>query len=138
MPEKDFFEGRFLFVPVLEESDDGVVVRPECLPFADEYFDKVIVAGAWESVLNPCSALMELERISKESVQILYKAQNPKPWQTFLMESEKDWTEINKSGWNFERSSGLEIENIKQTVSFDSVVYKNHSNSKEVLNEIIA
>lgn len=138
LPEKDVFDGRFLFVPVLEESDDGVVVRPECLPFNDGYFDKVIVAGAWESVLNPCGALMELERISKESVQILYKTQNPRPWQSFLMESEKDWTEINKSGWDFERSSGLEIENIKQTASFDSVVYKNHSNSKEVLNEIIA
>lgn len=138
LPEKDVFEGRFVFVPVLEESDDGVVVRPECLPFKDEYFDKVIVAGAWESVLNPCSALMELERIAKSTVQILYKSGQPRPWQTFQMENEKDWKEINKSGWDFECSSDSESEKLKQTASFDSVVYKNHSGIKEVKNEIIA
>ncbi|MEE0885352.1 MAG: glycosyltransferase family 4 protein [Treponema sp.] len=138
VPDEDFFPDNFKFVPVLEESEDGVVVRPECLPFADNDFDSVIVCGAWESVLNPCSFLMELERVANESVQILYKTGKPREWQTFQMESEDDWTKINQSGWICRTNSGSGVERLKQTVSFDSVVYRNHSDSKEVLNEIIA
>ncbi len=138
LPEENLFPENFKFVSVLEESEDGVVVRPECIPFADDSFDFVIVCGAWESVLNPCSFLMEVERISKESVQILYKTGKPRAWQTFQMESEKDWKEINQSSWKFNANSGAGVEKLKQTVSYDSVVYRNHSYIKEVLNEIIA
>ena len=138
MPDENLFPENFKFVSVLEESEDGVVVRPECIPFADDSFDLVIVCGAWESVLNPCSFLMEAERISRESVQILYKTGKPRNWQTFQMENEKDWKEINQSGWKFKPNSGAGVEKLKQTVSYDSVVYRNHSDIKEVLNEIIA
>ena len=138
MPDKNLFPENFKFVSVLEESEDGVVVRPECIPFADDSFDLVIVCGAWESVLNPCSFLMEAERISRESVQILYKTGKPRNWQTIQMENEKDWKEINQSGWKFNPNSGAGVEKLKQTVSYDSVVYRNHSDIKEVLNEIIA
>lgn len=138
MPDENLFPENFKFISVLEESEDGVVVRPECIPFADDSFDLVIVCGAWESVLNPCSFLMEAERISRESVQILYKTGKPRNWQTFQMENEKDWKEINQSGWKFKPNSGAGVEKLKQTVSYDSVVYRNHSDIKEVLNEIIA
>lgn len=138
IPDENLFPENFKFISVLEESEDGVVVRPECIPFADDSFDLVIVCGAWESVLNPCSFLMEAERISRESVQILYKTGKPRNWQTFQMENEKDWKEINQSGWKFKPNSGAGVEKLKQTVSYDSVVYRNHSDIKEVLNEIIA
>ena len=88
--------------------------------------------------MNHCSFLMELERVANESVQILYKTGKPREWQTFQMESEDDWTKINQSGWICRTNSGSGVERLKQTVSFDSVVYRNHSDSKEVLNEIIA
>lgn len=138
IPEDDLFPENFKFVSVLEESDDGIVVRPECFSFADESFDSVIVCGAWESVLNPCSFLMELERVAKDSVQILYKTGKPREWQTFQMESERDWIDINQSGWRFDMNSGYGVENLKHTVPFDSVVYRKKSGLKEVLNEVIA
>ena len=60
-PEDVTFEGNIKFVSELKESRDGITVRLECLPFKNNEFDKVIVAGAWESVLDPCGALMDLE-----------------------------------------------------------------------------
>ena len=138
MPEKGNFPENVKFVSVLEESSEGVIVRPECLPFKDESFDQVIFCGAWESVLDPCGALMEAERVSKSEVQILYRTGHPKEWQTFQMDKEEDWKCINKSSWDCEISSGEVVDFLKQTVSFGAVNYKNHSNDKEVVNESIA
>ena len=57
-------------ISVLNVSDSGVYVRPECLEFDDKSFDVVISVGAWEAVVEPCDALLEMQRVAKDEVII--------------------------------------------------------------------
>lgn len=134
-PEGMSFGKNVRFVSVLNEGSEGIAVRLECLPFRNDEFDEVVVAGAWESVLDPCGALMELERIARDSVIVLYKKGQPYSWQTFQMENKKDWKIINSSSWecNFESQFAME-----KTVPYGAVVYKNSGHIKEVLDENFA
>lgn len=122
-------------ISVLNENQDGITVRLECMPFKNNEFDEVIVAGGWESVLDPCGALMELERIAKDEVRILYKKGQPYSWQTFQMESKHDWEMINSSGWNCDCKSFSFLE---KTVPYGAVIYKRSRQVKEVKNENFA
>lgn len=123
------------FISVLNDSKYGIAVRLECLPYRNEEFDHVIVAGAWESVLDPCGALMELERISKKSVLVMYKKGQPYSWQTFQMENDRDWKLINSSTWNCDVRHDLVME---KTVPYGSVLYKNSLHTQEEKNESFA
>lgn len=138
VPEKGFFPENVTFVPVLEESEHGVIVRPECLPFSEKSFDKVFCIGGWESVLDPCGALMELQRVSKNEVCVLYRTGRPLVWQTFQMEGLDDWEKINCKSWSLVSSAGPVFKELKQTSGYEAVSYRNHSNIKEVVNESIA
>lgn len=134
-PEDVTFESNIKFVSVLNESRDGITVRLECLPFKNNEFDKVIVAGAWESVLDPCGALMELERIAADDVLVLFKKGQPYSWQTFQMENEKDWKLINCSDWDCDYKKHFVME---KTVPYGAVIYKRSGQIKEVKNENFA
>lgn len=137
-PEEEEFKN-FLpdikFISVMNEDRYGIAVRLECLPFKNREFDHVIVAGAWESVLDPCGALMELERISKSNVLIMYKKGQPYTWQTFQMENEKDWKLINRSTWDCRLEHGFVME---KTVPYGTVLYKHSLNNQEEKNENFA
>lgn len=87
-------------VSVLLENADGVIIRPECLPFEDGEFDSVVACGSWETVINPCNALIELQRVSKGDVMILSHSGVPHSWQTFQMEGNSDWKKLTSSEWN--------------------------------------
>lgn len=85
---------------VLNESRFGFVIRPECLPFDDEEFDVVISSGCWETVIEPCGALVEMQRVSRKKIVILYNRSCPYPWQTVRMETVSDWQKLTGAGWN--------------------------------------
>lgn len=138
VPEEGMYGKNVTFVPVMVEGKDGVVVRPECLPFRDCEFDRVVVAGAWESVLEPCGALVEMERVGKKQVTVLYKNGLPESWQTYQMETDEDWMGLNKSSWDFDGTETLFSQKLKQAVPFGAVSFRSHSGSKEAKNEIIA
>lgn len=87
-------------ISVLNENADGVYVRPECLPFDDKEFDVVVASGSWETVIEPCGALVEFQRVSKEKVVILYHEGYPYYWQQIQMEDNNDWQNITSSEWN--------------------------------------
>ena len=89
-------------VSVLCENENGVVVRPECLPFENEEFDCVFAIGSWESVINPCSALLEMQRVSKNSVMILSHKGFAHSWQFFKIDLDDDWKKLTSSKWVFE------------------------------------
>lgn len=86
-------------ISVLTEGEDGVVIRPECIPFKDETFDVVVAVGSWESVISPSSALLELQRVSKGNVMILEHNGFVHNWQLFKMEK-SDWKKLITKGWN--------------------------------------
>ncbi|MCR5494744.1 MAG: glycosyltransferase family 4 protein [Treponema sp.] len=134
-PEDISFGKNVKFVSVLNDSQEGIPVRMECLPFRNNQFDEIIVAGGWESVLDPCGALMELERVAKDSVLILYKKGQPYSWQTFQMEREKDWKIINSSKWICDFNNHIVME---KTVPYGAVFYKYSGNNQEVLSENFA
>lgn len=85
---------------VLNESRLGFVVRPECLPFDDGEFDVVVSAGCWETVIEPCGALIELQRVCRKKIVILYNCSCPYPWQTVRMETAADWQKLTGTDWN--------------------------------------
>ena len=87
-------------ISILNENKDGVYVRPECLPFDDKTFDVVLVVGAWETIVEPCAALIEMERIAKSDVVILYHKGYPFFWQNYQFENDDEWKEISSSKWD--------------------------------------
>lgn len=140
VPEETMFPPNFNFVPALEEGESGVVVRPECLPYNDKSFDSVFIIGAWESVLSPCSALMEAERVSCNKVLVLYKKGRPWEWQTYVMDNKSAWECINKSSWDcsIEDKNEEIFGKLNQSVSYGFVIYTKRPDSKNVLTESIA
>lgn len=87
-------------ISMLDVSDSEVYVRPECLGFDDKVFDVVISVGAWETVVEPCDALLEMQRVAKDEVIIFYHQGYPFFWQYFQIESDDDWKQISSSKWN--------------------------------------
>lgn len=87
-------------ISVLSVSESGVYVRPECLEFDDKSFDVVISVGAWEAVVEPCDALLEMQRVAKDEVIIFYHQGYPFFWQYFQIDADEDWKEISSSKWN--------------------------------------
>lgn len=138
VPEEGMFGSNIQFVSVMVEGKDGVVVRPECLPFRDGEFDRVICSGAWESVVEPCGALREMKRVCKKQVTVLYKNGWPENWQTFQMESQEDWKALNTSDWEFEQDEGFDSLELSKIVPYGAVCFKNRSASGVVKNEITA
>ena len=84
---------------MLYETSDGITLRPECLPFQSCSYDTVIVAGAWEAIVNPCSALMELQRIANRNIAIIYNKGIPRSWHNLKMCGSSDWAKINTSAF---------------------------------------
>ena len=74
-------------------------MRPECLPFDDGEFDAVVSAGSWETVIEPCGALVEMQRVGRKTVVILYNSGCPHSWQTFRMDDEKDFSVLSGTDW---------------------------------------
>lgn len=87
-------------ISMLNVADSGVYVRPECLEFDDKVFDVVISVGAWEAVVEPCDALLEMQRVAKDEVIIFYHQGYPFFWQYFQIDADDDWKEISSSKWN--------------------------------------
>lgn len=80
-----------------EKQKDGVEYRLEYLPFDNNSFDTVFVVGAWEVVLQPSYALLELFRITSKTLVICYRTGSRLPWQTIQMEDEKSWKDFTQS-----------------------------------------
>ena len=102
-------------VSVVTESEYAVTIRPECLPFKNEQFDIVAAVGSWETVLNPCSAILEMQRISSESVVIFYNSGLPLTYQVCTIDSESDWKSFTGSSWkslSFSRQEHNDFENL--------------------------
>lgn len=98
---------------VLYETSSGITLRPECLPFDNCAYDTVILTGAWDAVLNPCSALMELQRIANKNIVIVYNKGIPRSWQSLRMYGGSDWTKINTSAFYCsEKAAEDEIQNL--------------------------
>ncbi|MGP1459819.1 MAG: hypothetical protein ACTTKL_11035, partial [Treponema sp.] len=105
--EKDALPENAMAYSVLNETTQGITLRPECLPFEDDSYDTVILTGAWEAAANPCSALMELQRIAKENIVIVYNKGLPRSWQHIRMDEKDDWTKINASAFYCSEEDGM-------------------------------
>lgn len=99
LPEKSLFPENVEFFSVLNESDDGIPVRPECLPFDDKEFDFVFMCGSWEAVLEPCGALVEAQRVCRKRLAVFYFTGFPHSWQFFQIENDRDFEKLSGSGW---------------------------------------
>ena len=138
VPEEGMYPPNLHFISVLNKTRDGVVIRPECLPYKDCEFDRIICAGAWETVLEPCGALMEMERVSKRNVTVLYKSGWPEAWQTFQMENDEDWKALNNQGWDLECYSGFDMQELSQIVPYGAVSFRKKTKVEVIKNEITA
>ena len=98
-PEINYISRNVEVFSVLNEGQWGITLRPECLPFDDEEFDCVLVCGAWESVVEPCGALVEMQRVSKKEVHIFYNTGLPHSWQFYKIENEKEWSSLTGKNW---------------------------------------
>lgn len=81
---------------VMKKNCDGVTYRVDFLPFKDNDFKYVIVAGAWETVINPVTALREICRISSGKTIVCFRKGNRLPWQTIQMEDDTSWRDLAK------------------------------------------
>ncbi len=99
-PEQKYISNNVEVFSVLNEGEWGITVRPECLPFDDGEFDYVFVCGAWETVVEPCGALVEMQRVSKKEVRIFYNTGLPHSWQFYNVENEKEWTSLTGKNWS--------------------------------------
>ncbi len=99
LPEKCLFPENVEFFSVLNESDDGIPVRPECLPFDDKEFDFVFMCGSWEAVLEPCGALVEAQRVCRKRLAVFYFTGFPHSWQFFQIEDDRDFEKLSGSEW---------------------------------------
>lgn len=81
---------------VMKKNYDGIAYRIEFLPFKDNDFKYVIVAGAWETVINPVTALREICRISSWKTIVCFRKGSRLPWQTIEMEGSESWKELAK------------------------------------------
>lgn len=150
----DVFENVQVY-SVLNEGNAGITVRPECLPFDDEDFDVVICCGAWETVLDPCGSLMEMLRVAKKNVIVLYYNGQPHEWQTYQMENDEDWKMMNCSKWECVHHLKDDVDvigaddsnnqkilagliNMEKIVPYGAVIYNRYYHKKEVRNESIA
>lgn len=128
-------------ISTLEESSLGIVIRPECLPFNEEEFDYVVAVGSWETVLDPCGALVEMQRICKNEVIVFYHKGIPHSWQTFKMENQNDWKSISRSFWNvsgdWDKKTALNL-GIEKNSTFGVAIYSKNTESSENKTESIA
>ena len=116
-------------VSTVTESEYAVTIRPECLPFKNEQFDIVAAVGSWETVLNPCSAILEMQRISSESVVIFYNSGFPLSYQVCTIDFESDWKSFTASSWKpliFSEPDSSDFESL----NFKVIEYKKE-NQKE-------
>lgn len=119
------FGTNITIVPTLLEYKNGIVVRPECICFDDGEFDQVISVGAWDSVLDPCGSLVELERISKGKVIIMYHKGQPFEWQTVQMENVQEWINFNSRKWRFSGElTHYKTDEIEKSTPFGVVLFK--------------
>lgn len=81
---------------VMKKNYDGIAYRIEFLPFKDNDFKYVIVAGAWETVINPVTALREICRISSWKTIVCFRKGSRLPWQTIQMEDGSSWNGLAK------------------------------------------
>ena len=107
---------------VLNEEKYGLVVRPECLPFDDGEFDVVIACGAWETILDPCDALLEMQRVCTDEAVVLYYKGKAHKWQTFQMESIDDWSVIAPKNVEIEINSELS-KHIESVAPYSAVIF---------------
>ncbi|OJF76783.1 MAG: hypothetical protein BKP49_05520 [Treponema sp. CETP13] len=99
-------------VSVVNKNEDSIIIRPECLPYADNEFTNVYVAGIFETVLNPKLALKELFRVASKSIAVLVNTENKLSWQTFLIEQKRDWVELQgslNSEWRIVKNTGNSV-----------------------------
>lgn len=94
--ENGFNKKNVTNLTVMKKNYDGVTYRVEFLPFKDNDFKYVIVAGAWETVINPVAALREICRISSGKTIVCFRKGNRLPWQTIEMECSESWKELAK------------------------------------------
>ncbi len=120
------FSNNVTVVSTLEENSFGIVIRPECLPFNDEEFDYVVAIGSWETVMDPCGALVEMQRVCKNEVIVFYNKGIPHSWQTFKMENPNDWKNISRSFWNvsgdWNKETALTL-GIEKDSAFGAAIY---------------
>lgn len=110
------------FFSVLNEEKYGLVVRPECLPFDDGEFDIVIACGAWEAILDPCDAILEMQRVCTSSAIVLYHQGKAHNWQTFQMCETDDWAAIAPSNVEIELNSELS-RRIEEIAPYRAVIF---------------
>lgn len=112
---------------VLNVSQLGFVVRPECLPFDDGEFDVVVSSGCWETVIEPCGALVEMQRVCRKKIVILYNCSCPYPWQTVRMETVSDWQKLTGSDWGVVCDSPEQFlpDDVYQTVIYTKRPHEN-------------
>lgn len=99
VPERSSYPQSIEIFSVLNEGEEGITIRPECLPFDDEEFDVVIMCGSWEAVCEPCGALVEAERVCKSDVIVLAFTGFPHAWQIFQVENDDDWEKLTGKNW---------------------------------------
>ena len=141
IPQEKEYSKNVTFVSTLMQNSHGIVTRLECLPFEENEFDIVIAAGAWETVLDPCGAISEMERVSKQNVIILYHKGKPHEWQTIQMETEKDWLNFNRTDWKYTPENKNFLINsveIEKNTSYGAVVYNRLLNCTKESIEITA
>lgn len=112
------------FFSVLNEEKYGLVVRPECLPFDDGEFDVVLACGAWETVLSPCDAILEMQRVCTDKAVVLYHKGKAYKWQSFQMNETDDWSAFVPKNVAVEMNVKLS-QCIEEVAPYNAVIFHN-------------
>ena len=122
-------------INLLEESENGILYRSECLPFVDKIYDCVIAINYFETCLNFDLSISELFRIAREKIFLFVNHNEKNNLQTYFIEDEKEVLEEIEKSVNYIFDSNIENQNDSfGLISFENIKSKENFNNKCMAN----
>ena len=122
-------------INLLEESENGILYRSECLPFVDKIYDCVIAINYFETCLNFDLSISELFRIAREKIFLFVNHNEKNNLQTYFIEDEKEVLEEIEKSVNYIFDSNIENQNdMFGLISFENIKSKENFNNKCMAN----
>lgn len=77
-------------ININDNTNEGILYRPECLPFENSKYDYVIASNLFESCMNIDYSINEIFRISKDNIYLIYYKGKKLLSQTYQIESDEE------------------------------------------------
>jgi hypothetical protein len=121
-------------INLLENSENGILYRSECLPFVEKFYDFVIAINYFETCLNFDLSISELFRIAREKIFLFVNHNEENNLQTYFMNEKEVLYEIEKNV-NYIFDSKIENQNdLLGLIRIENMKVKENVNNKCMAN----